>query len=103
MHFKSKVLISLFLLLINSTSPAAEITRTDLQDRPLHAGQRAYYSGILVPEYHYRQVSSCLQTLPACESALNDSIKESESFGDKALDFGMGALFGALLYGIFKH
>lgn len=83
---------------------AAETVRPiELLDKKLSVGQRAPYAGILVPDPHYRQLSGCLQTMPACESALQDSIKSGLSFGDYAIVFSLGALFGALTYEVLRH
>lgn len=83
---------------------AAEVVRTiELLDKKLIAGQRAPYAGVLVPDPHYRELGSCLQTLPACESSLQDSIKSGMSFGDYAVVFGFGALFGILVDAAIKH
>lgn len=89
---------------MQNISQAAETVRPiELLDKKIIAGQRAPYTGILMPDVHYRDLSSCLQTLPACESSLNDSIKSGVSFGDFVVSFSLGALFGALAYVTLHH
>ena len=56
-----------------------------------------------MPEYHYRQLSTCLETLPICERNLQDSIQSGSSFGDQVIIFSLGARFGALTYVAIRH
>jgi hypothetical protein len=100
-----KALMILFLITSLCTKSLAVegVIIHDLIDRKLTAGQRAPYAGILVTDDHYRQLSSCLGTLPACEASLQESIKSGISFGDFALVFGAGALFGALVLAVAQN
>lgn len=92
------------MILIGSTNQAAGIIRPlELLDKPIRQGQLAPYSGVLVPPYHYQQLSSSLQTLPICEDSLKESIQSGSSFGDQVIVFGFGALFGALTYITLHH
>lgn len=88
-----------------SYTRATDVVRgeTPLLDKLLKAGQRAPYVGVLVPGYHYKILSSCLQELPICESGLQEYISTGMSFGDFALLFGAGAVFGVAMYAVIKH
>lgn len=88
----------------NFTARAAETIRPiERLDLPIRQGDRAPFAGVLLPVNHYKQNSECLQTLPKCEYALNESIQSGMSFGDYAITFGLGSIFGLLLYVAIKH
>lgn len=101
---KALAKVLMILLLIWSPDIRAQVKRKiELHDTHLLPGQRAPWEGVLLPQGHYVQCDNSMREQVACEQALQESISSGMSFGDYAVVFSLGAIFGALTYIALQH
>ena len=95
------IICLLICLLTEITNATTEMPVTVFRkDVVINAGQKAGFSGVLVPESRYREYSKAIELQPYCEEKIKACTDGSSVFSDAIIFFsglGVGLLAGFLI------